>query len=98
MTAMILHMLNASPSSTAFRDCVKVMQAGDAIVLMGGGIYAMLEGTEAFAALTGRGVKINVLAADAKAAGVVVPPGVEDIDMDGLVLLTEQFSRQLAWY
>ena len=41
---MILHTLNASPSSAAFTDCVSIMAKGDALVLMGDGVYAALAG------------------------------------------------------
>ncbi len=77
---------------------MKLAQPNDAIVLMGNSVYAALEGSEAFSALPTEGVKIYVLRADARAAGVVAPSSIEDIDMDALVTLTERFPRQLAWY
>ena len=44
---MILHTLNASPSSSAFTDCLKTIAEGDAVVLMGDGVYAAIEHTDA---------------------------------------------------
>lgn len=96
---MILHTLNASPSSSAFNDCVKVARAGDALVLMGDGVYAALQGTMGCEQLQSMGIELYVLGPDALAAGVVMPAnGINIIDMDGFVTLTERFPRQHAWY
>ena len=96
---MILHTLNASPSSAAFHDCVKVAHTGDAVVLMGDGVYAALEGTSACIELQEKNVELFILGADALLAGVTEPAaGMHSIDMDGLVSLTEKFPRQQAWY
>lgn len=96
---MVLHTLNAAPSSAAFRDCLKVLQAGDALVLMGDGVYAALAGTEACSALQAQGAELFILRADASLAGVTQPaPGISSIDIEGLVALTERYPRQLAWY
>ena len=48
---MILHTLNASPSSIAFMDCVNIIAKDDALVLMGDGVYAALADTDASKAL-----------------------------------------------
>jgi len=96
---MILHTLNASPSSAAFSECLRIIDAGDALVLMGDGAYAALANTDASRALQCTGAALYVLAADAQASGVSdVADGVGRIDMDGLVALTEDFPRQQAWY
>jgi tRNA 2-thiouridine synthesizing protein B len=96
---VVLHTLNASPSSAAFNDCLRVAQAGDGIVLMGDGVYSAIEGTPACLALQGSGAELFLLSADARLAGIARPAAVIcSIDMDGLVSLTERFSRQLAWY
>ena len=96
---MILHTLNASPSSAAFHDCLKVAHTGDAVVLMGDGVYAALEGTLACIDMQTKNVELFILGADALLAGVTEPaPGIQTIDMDGLVALTERYPRQQAWY
>jgi tRNA 2-thiouridine synthesizing protein B len=96
---VILHTLNTSPSSAAFKDCVKTIHPGDAVVLMGDGVYAALEGTAAYVELHSRGAELYMLGTDALAAGVTKKAGtVGVIDMDGLVALTERFPRQQAWY
>lgn len=96
---MILHTLNASPSSAAFKDCLKVIHAGDAVVLMGDGVYAALAGTKAFSELQASGAELYALNSDAIAAGVTeCATWANRIDMDNFVALTERFPRQLAWY
>jgi tRNA 2-thiouridine synthesizing protein B len=96
---MILHLLNASPSSSAFRDCLNAIRTGDALVLMGDGVYAALEGTTDRDALLATGVPTHLLRSDAIAAGVESFAGeIGVIDMDDFVTLTERFKRQLCWY
>lgn len=96
---MVLHTLNAAPSSAAYRDCLKVVQRGDAVVLLGDGVYATLDGTEACSELQSKEVELFMLEADALLAGIPTPAeNITSIDMDGLVALTERFPRQLAWY
>jgi sulfur relay protein TusB/DsrH len=96
---VILHTLNASPASPAFGDCLKVLTAGDAVLLMGDGVYAVIEHTSARAALLASGAEIHVLSADASAAGIEkLPSGSTRIGMDGFVALSERFPRQQAWY
>jgi tRNA 2-thiouridine synthesizing protein B len=96
---MILHVLNASPSSSAFRDCLNAIQTGDALVLMGDGVYAAVEGTTACEAMLATSARIHVLRTDATATGVVLPASeIGLIDMDDFVTLTERFQRQMSWY
>jgi tRNA 2-thiouridine synthesizing protein B len=96
---MILHTLNAPPSSAAFKDCLKVLQATDAVVLMGDGVYAALDSTRACSDLHASGAQVLLLGTDARLAGVPVPkPPILCIDIAELVALTERFPRQLAWY
>lgn len=96
---MTLHTLNASPASAAFADCLRLLAPGDALLLLGDGVYAALAGTGPRAALEASGASLQVLREDAAAAGILSRiEGITVIDYDGLVELTEQFPRQLAWY
>ncbi|MEZ5504192.1 MAG: sulfurtransferase complex subunit TusB [Halioglobus sp.] len=96
---MILHTLNASPSSAAFTDCVRVVSRGDALVLMGDGVYAAVEDTMACDALRATGAELYLLQADVLAAGIGDKVGSANcIEMDEMVALTEQYPRQQAWY
>lgn len=96
---MTLHTLNAPPSSAAFSNCLKLAAPGDAILLLGDGVYAALSDTEARARMEACGAELFVLKPDAAAAGVLAHIGsINTVDMDGFVALTERFPRQLAWY
>ena len=96
---MILHTLNAAPSSSAFADCLKTIAEGDAVLLMGDGVYAAIAQTEASRVLEATEATLYVLADDAMTAGVLnVSAAVSSIDIAGFVALTETFPRQQAWY
>ncbi len=96
---MILHTLNASPSSAAFADCLRLISPGDALLLLGDGVYAALPGTPARLALDDSAVQLYVLHDDAAAAGILGRiDSAHLIDIQGFVELTERFSRQMAWY
>jgi tRNA 2-thiouridine synthesizing protein B len=96
---MILHTLNASPTSAAFGDCLNVLQAGDAMILMGDGVYAAIPASTACTNLLDSGVELYLLTAHALAAGITESlESVTMIDMQGFVALTERFQRQQAWY
>lgn len=96
---MILHTLNAPPSSSAFDDCLRIARSEDALVLLGDGVYAAMEGTEALCTIRASGAELYLLDQDAAAAGITgATTDVTRITMDELVALTERFPRQQAWY
>ena len=96
---MILHTLNASPDSAAFRQCLRLLAPGDALLLLGAGVYVAIADSAARAELDACGVEWHVLAADALAAGINERlGGASIVDIDGFVELSERYSRQLAWH
>lgn len=96
---MVLHTLNASPSSAAFSDCLRLIAPGDSLLLLGDAVYGAVAGSEARQALDKCGAAIYVLHDDATLAGVATRlQGTTLVDMDGFVELTERLPRQLAWY
>ena len=96
---MTLHTLAASPTSAAFKNCLRLVAPGDAILLLGDGVYAALADSGPCALLAACGAEVFMLQADAAAAGVLALAGsVTSVDMDGFVALSERFPRQLAWY
>ena len=96
---MVLHTVNASPSAVAYRDCLRLLGTGDALLLMGDGVYAALADTETCEALLSRDIEVYLLDGDVRAAGVEACLGVGTVlDMAEFVGLTERYDRQLAWY
>ena len=95
---MILHTISTSPSTTAFDDCLRVANKGDAILLLGDAVYAALDETEACRALQACGASLYALLADTVAAGVDTAMAIQTVDMDGFVALSEQFPHQQAWH
>lgn len=97
--SLVLHTLSTSPSSAAFAECLRLVAPGDALLLLGDGVYAALAQTPARAQLDAAGIELYILHPDAAAAGVLSAlDGITEVDMDGFVALSERFPRQLAWY
>ncbi len=96
---MVLHTLNASPSSAAFADCLRLIASGDTLLLLGDAVYGAITGSRARQALDNSGAELCILREDATAAGIAKQlGGATLVDIDGFVELTESFPRQLAWY
>ncbi len=97
---MILHTLNASPNSPAFNDCIRLLAEGDALLLLGDGVYAALPGTAPCDQLRHTGADLYALEPDAAAAGILslMDNKVRLVDFDAFVALSEEFTRQQAWY
>ena len=97
---MIFHTLNAAPNTTAFTQCLRLLRADDALLMMGDGIYAALAGTAASEALTNSGAQLYVLKSDAAAAGIIkrLCNSVKPADYDQFVSLTEHYTKRQAWY
>ncbi len=96
---MILHTLTATAPAQAFSDCLRCAGQQDTIVLMGDGVYNAVAGSAPAQSLVQCAARVIVLDVDAAAAGL---NGKLDqlafIDMNGLVALSEDYPRQLAWY
>lgn len=88
-----LHTLSALPGSEAYKDCLRFLVAGDALLLLGDGVHAI------GAAASLGAIECYLLTQDAAARGVnESPDGIAQLDMAGFVALTERFPRQVAWY
>ncbi|MDX1734850.1 MAG: sulfurtransferase complex subunit TusB [Halioglobus sp.] len=94
----MLHTLNATPASAAAEDCLRLLRAQDALLLLGDGVYAAVAGSDMAAALAGSGAELYILADDAATAGVVADEKFQRIDMAGFVTLTERCARHMAWH
>lgn len=96
---MVLHTLNASSTSLAFQDCLRAATQGDAILLLGEGVYGAITGSEACSQLQESAARVLVLDSDSLAAGLDTETlAFPNIDIDGFAALTEYYPRQLAWY
>jgi tRNA 2-thiouridine synthesizing protein B len=74
--------------------------AGDALLLIGDGVYAALENTNACARLIDTGIELYVLQADACAAGILarLDERITVVSFDGFAALSESFTKQQAWH
>ena len=89
----VLHTLSALPGTEACTDCLRMLAEGDALLLMGDGVYA------ADLAAAKPDVDVFILASDAAARGVSsTPANSEHVSMKQVVQLTVRFERQVAWY
>ncbi len=101
---MILHTLNAEPSQAAFSDCLGLLETapgtGEALLLLGDGVYAGIAGTVPAARLLATGVALYALGPDVRAAGLAgtLEAAIECIDYAGFVALTERYPLCQAWY
>lgn len=98
MSLCVLHTVSASPHGNTFKDCMRVIQQGDALVLLGDAVYAAAHNATALHPLFERGVPIYALQCDCEARGVTLNDPLLPINMTRLVILTEEYPRQLAWY
>lgn len=97
---MILHTLNSDPGAPAFSQCLTHLQHGDALLLMGNGVYGAVATSPAAQQLLLSGATLYILADDARAAGVInrLADAFSVVDYDGFVGLSEHCASQLAWY
>ncbi len=97
---MILHTLNASPSSATFQDCLRLLAADDALLLLGDGVYAGIDTTEAAQQLLTSGASVYALEVDVQAAGLAktLAAAITTVDYPGFVALSERFAKQQAWF
>jgi tRNA 2-thiouridine synthesizing protein B len=96
----MLHTLSCAPGHPAVKECIALLRANDALLLLGDGVYIALQHSEDWLALQQSGASLHVLDADARAAGVRqrLAGCFTVVDDDGFVSLTEQHAQQMAWY
>jgi tRNA 2-thiouridine synthesizing protein B len=96
---MILHTLSAAPAEPAFDSCLRIAAPGDRILLLGNGVYAAMTSSPAAGLLSENPATFFALAQDVAAAGLAgkIADGIEVVDFDGFVALTETCERQLNW-
>lgn len=99
---MILHTVNKSPSQNSSLDsCLRVAHEKAGILLIEDGVYAACDTPDSLINDTTLARhKVYALAPDLKARGLLerVKPGIELVDYDGFVALTETFKSVQSWY
>lgn len=98
----MLHIINKSPFQTStFESCLRIAQAGNAVLLIEDGIYAATVGssTEARVRELNAGLKVYALKPDLDARGMSekVIAGVTLVDYGGFVDLVAQHNTSHSW-
>ena len=93
-----LHILSRSPFNDAsFSSGLRLLAAGDALLLTGDAAWALQPGTAPAASLAALSQSICVLEEDLLARGLQAPAGVQVVDYAGFVALTLQHARVNSW-
>lgn len=95
-----LHLLSRSPfTDTSGTTCLRLLGAGDGLLLTGDAVYALQPGSRPFEVLnqlpTDR--QLFVLTEDLDARGLTAPDFVQAVDYAGFVDLTLRFERTNSW-
>lgn len=98
----MLHIINKSPFQTStLTSCLKMAQAGSALLLIEDGVYAATVGstTEAQIRAAAANIKVYVLQPDTDARGISskIIDVVSSVDYGGFVDLTLQYPTVHSW-
>ena len=97
-----LHIVSRSPwCNPAFEQCLRVVRAGDALLLAGDGVNAALPHSEPSRALAGLagGIRVHALEDDCTLRGLhTLAGGVRRIDYQEFVALCCEHSRSVSWF
>ena len=106
---MLLHTVNKSAfDNSALGDCLAVVSADDAVLLIENGVYGALDNSpgglahiESIKQLSVSGTRFFVLQADCEARGLAesdLLPAVTVVDGAGFVALAAEASAIQSWY
>ena len=106
---MLLHTVNKSAfDNSALGDCLRVVSANDAVLLIENGVYAALNSSqndlahiESIKQLCASGTRFYVLQADCEARGLgdsALLPAFQTIDDAGFVALAAEALAIQSWY
>ena len=98
----MLHIVNKSPAErNALESCLRVAQAGGAILLIEDGVYGATKGSAGEAKLKAAGgkFKLYALTADAEARGIAdrMMDGITLVDYSGFVDLVAEHKTCQSW-
>lgn len=95
-----LHLLSRSPfADTSGASCLRLLGAGDGLLLTGDAVYALHPGSRPFEVLSQLPADrpVFALAEDLAARGLTAPEFVRAVDYPGFVELTLRFERVNSW-
>lgn len=95
-----LHLLSRSPfADTSGASCLRLLGAGDGLLLSGDAVHALQPGSRPFEVLSRLPADrpIFALAEDLDARGLAAPDFVQAVDYAGFVELTLRFERTNSW-
>ena len=95
-----LHLLSRSPfTDTSGASCLRLLGAGDGLLLTGDAVYALQPGSRPFEVLSALPADraMFALAEDLAARGLAAPDFVQAVDYPGFVELTLRFERTNSW-
>lgn len=94
-----LHLLSRSPfADTSAASCLRLLGAGDGLLLTGDAVYALQPGSAPCARLRELADRpLFALAEDLQARGLQAPEFVSAVDYTGFVELTLRFERVNSW-
>jgi len=100
---MILHTVNKSPfDNNALNSCLRVIAAGDTLLLIENGVYAALANTDICDSLDTLSTKCTIatLAADVAARGIAnkLSVKIDTIDDADFVELATKSTSVQSWY
>lgn len=99
---MTLHIFSVSPSKTPLlTECCRALRDGDALLLLGEGVHAAAEGSDAAQRLESlpAGVSLRALDEDCSARGLKqISARVTMTDYAGFVLLACEHARSVSWF
>lgn len=97
---MTLHTVNLLPDHPDCRRCIDQLVTGDAVVLLGRGVWIANTNAAWHLSWESTGAALYVLEDDLVARGLadLCVPSVTTLDLPGFVVLSEQHTGQRAWF
>ena len=95
-----LHLLSRSPfADTSGASCLRLLGAGDGLLLTGDAVYALQPDSRPLAVLSALPADrpLFALAEDLEARGIATPDFVQVVDYAGFVELSLRFERVNSW-
>ncbi|VFP83013.1 sulfurtransferase complex subunit TusB [Candidatus Erwinia haradaeae] len=95
----MLHMIASSPFQCDYRAILRLISAGDVVLLLGDGVIIGIESGAMFSVFFDSIIQLYVLKADLIARGLLmyISPHVQVITYNELINLMVQNPQQISW-